>query len=472
MTVTTYEHLQVSPFQLVSLQEVKLTKKINEHAKLWFTAIVPEELKDEYVKMTESNPNIELNQMDQSGNSIPLFKGVILSIQVKVVRDIYYLEVEAASHTYHLDLKKNQRSFQDAGMTFAVIFQQVGAAYPGIDIIDEVTKGSPIGKLTLQYYETDWEFLMRLASRFNTGLVPAATFSNPKFYFGIPSGREKGKLEDYHYSVRKRLSDFLIYTGSGNQGVVENDFIYYEVETDKVLEIGDKVSFQEETLYVCEVLTTMKEGVLKHLYTISTKQGMNQKEIFNDQIAGVSLEGKVLEVAGDRIKVHLNIDPNQDKGKAHLFPYATIYAAEGHSGWYSMPEVNDNVQVYFPTNKDEEAVATSSVRKNTEKSESNKLDNPSVKYLRTAGGKEIMLSPNEVVITAKDEEVFIRLNENNGIEIFSKKEIKLISEQDISMNSSQKIILSAAEQIAISCKESNITLDGNVGIFGNEVKAN
>lgn len=472
MTVTTYEHLQALPFQFVSLQEVKLTKKINEHAKLYLTAIVPEEQKDEYVKMTESSPHIELNQIDQEGNPIPLFKGIIQSIQVRMVRDIYYLELEAASYTYYLDLKKNYRSFQDAKMKFSEIFQKIGESYSGIDIIDEATKGSPLGKFTLQYSETDWEFLKRLASRFNTGLVPAATFANPKFYFGIPSGKEKGKLEDYHYTVRKKLSDYLIYTGSGNQGAEENDFIYYEVETDQVLEIGDKVLFQDESLYVCEAATTMKEGILKHLYTLCTKQGMSQKEIFNEQIAGVSLEGKVLEVVVDHLKVHLQIDESQDKAKAHLFPYATMYAAEGHSGWYNMPELGDNVQVYFPSVKEEEAVATSSVRKNTEKSESNKLDDPSVKYLRTAGGKEIMLSPSEVLISAKDGEVFIRLNENNGIEIFSKKEIKLISEQDISINSSKKIILAAEEQIAITCKESSITLDGNVSIFGKEVKAN
>lgn len=82
------------------------------------------------------------------------------------------------------------------------------------------------------------------------------------------------------------------------------------------------------------------------------------------------------------------------------------------------------------------------------------------------------MSPTEVVITAQDGDIFIRLNEANGIEIFSKKEIKLISEADISVNASKKILLSAEEEISLQCKESKITMNGSVQIFGKEVKAN
>lgn len=146
----------------------------------------------------------------------------------------------------------------------------------------------------------------------------------------------------------------------------------------------------------------------------------------------------MLEVAKDHIKVHLAIDDKQDKGKAHWFLYSTGYTAEGHSGWYCMPEINDFVHIYFPSHREEEGIASTSIRKNLDTTATNKLDDPSTKYYRTAFGKEIKLSPTEILITAQDGDIFIRLNEANGIEIYSKKEIKLISEADITVNASKK----------------------------------
>jgi hypothetical protein len=93
-----------------------------------------------------------------------------------------------------------------------------------------------------------------------------------------------------------------------------------------------------------------------------------------------------------------------------------------------MPELGDHLKVYFPNNKEEDGVAMSSVRKDSEKAEYNKVDNPDVKYFRTKSGKELMFAPNEILISAKDKEIYIRLNEEDGIEIFSKKEIKIISD--------------------------------------------
>lgn len=472
VSVTAYHNLQISPYELTSLKELTLTKKLNEHVRLQFTGIVSEEVKDRYVATAEAKSPIEVWQLDPSGNRTPLFNGIVLNIEVRSVRDVYYLEIEAVSHTYDLDVQQKSRSFQYTDMTYGALFKQVGADYPGIDILDEVTNGGTLGTFTMQHKETDWQFLKRMASRFHTGLVPAALFDKPKFYFGIPEGQHKGNLEDYHYTITKNIAHYLKLKENDGVEIDENDCMYYTVETDRILEIGDQITFKAESLYVFEAVTKMKDGLLKHSYTLSSKNGMSQKKTHNHSIIGLSIEGKVLEVAKDHVKIHLDIDQTQNKNEAYWFPYATTYSAEGHSGWYCMPEVNDTVRVYFPTNQEEDGIANSSVRKNTEDSKTNKLSDPNIKYFRTAFGKELMMSPKEIVITAQDGDVFIRLNEDNGIEIYSKKEIKVISDQDISLNASSKIMINAKERIHLSCKESTITLDGDTQIYGKEVKTN
>jgi hypothetical protein len=137
-----------------------------------------------------------------------------------------------------------------------------------------------------------------------------------------------------------------------------------------------------------------------------------------------------------------------------------------------MPELEDRVRLYFPTHKEEEGVVANSVRQNLEESPTNKVGDPNVKYFRTKSGKELMFSPEEIVLTGKDGEVFLRINEQKGFEIFSVKPVKITSQAEISMESQKKILLSAADEINISCKESRIQMDGETNIKGSKVKTN
>ncbi|WP_411680975.1 hypothetical protein [Clostridium thailandense] len=53
-----------------------------------------------------------------------------------------------------------------------------------------------------------------------------------------------------------------------------------------------------------------------------------------------------------------------------------------------MPEAGDSVKLYFPSNKEEEAVVINSVRKKDKGGD--KIDRPEVKYFRASSGKEAM----------------------------------------------------------------------------------
>ncbi len=472
LSVTTYNNLQVGPYEMTHLLELKLVKKINDHARLYFTGIVPEENKDSYVEMTKCHTQIEVNQVDDDSKNIPIFKGTVTDIGVKSVRGIYYVEAQAVSNTYDMDIKLKSRSFQNKGMTYKEIIDKIISNYSGADAIDMASKGSSIDKLTVQYNETDWQFLKRMASRFNVGLVPNAVAATPKFWFGVPEGIGGGNLEEFNYSITKNISDFRNSSENFIQGIGENDFVYYEVETDKFLDIGYEVKFKEKSLLVCEAVTSMKDSVLRHQYIMAPKKGLSQNILYNNQIIGLSLEGKVIEVSKDNVKVHLDIDNGQNTNDIWWFPYSSVYTAEGNSGWYCMPETNDHVRIYFPDSKEENAIAISSVRKNSESGGNNKFDNPDVKYFRTKSGKELKFSPDEILITAQDGGVYIRLSEKDGIEISSKSGIKVTSSDNVSIDSGKKVIISSQECIDINCNGSSITMDGSTTIKGSEVKTN
>lgn len=110
------------------------------------------------METTEKNTIIEVSQQDDSGANKPLFSGIALSVEVKVVRGVYYLEVEAISHTYRMDMKQRTRSFQYTKMTIPQMLEHIGKDYEGLDVIDGATGGEAIGRLAIQYQETDWLF--------------------------------------------------------------------------------------------------------------------------------------------------------------------------------------------------------------------------------------------------------------------------------------------------------------------------
>lgn len=56
-----------------------------------------------------------------------------------------------------------------------------------------------------------------------------------------------------------------------------------------------------------------------------------------------------------------DMDDQLDANSNYWFPYSTIYASEDNTGWYCMPEIGDSIRIYFPSKKEEEGIAISSV---------------------------------------------------------------------------------------------------------------
>ncbi|UZM98288.1 hypothetical protein OL548_26785 [Lysinibacillus sp. MHQ-1] len=92
----------------IRVHQIEITQQMNDHATLHLTGVIPDELEDSYVYMTDAETSIEVLQIDGNGQSKPIFNGLALDVQVKSVMGTYYLEVKAVSHTYLLDVKKKK----------------------------------------------------------------------------------------------------------------------------------------------------------------------------------------------------------------------------------------------------------------------------------------------------------------------------------------------------------------------------
>jgi len=357
-----YEQLQIQPFE-IRIHEVSLHAKVHEHGRLAFTGVIPEEKEEQYVRMADESTPVELFYTDDQGQKQRLFHGIILKLRVRVENKVYWLEGEAVSHSHAMDLRRETRSFQNASLLIPRVMQKICGLYPDGQVFNTFTEKKKLGGYTLQYQETDWEFLKRLASHYHTVLIPVSTEERIRIYLGLPEHRDAGKLEATHYRMYK---DMLVYqkeAKSGKGDLNEKDYIRYEVQVrDRVLQLGDIVQFKGNSLHVFEIRTEMKQGLLTHHYVLGHRASAYRRKRYNSRLVGASISGKIMGVVRDEVQVHLDVDQEWSLATAHLFPYSTMYASEDQTGWYCMPEKGDSIRLYFPNARENEGIALSSVR--------------------------------------------------------------------------------------------------------------
>ena len=459
----TFANVFTSPFEFKKISSLKIIQELNQHTKLYLNGIIPEEKIDQYVENAEDG---EIIEVFYGHDSTVLFQGIVTNMAVHAAMNMRSMTIEALSSTFLMDVKKNSRSFQNKNETYTELFSRLTNAYPHSDIIDEATNNQPTGGLLVQYQETDWEFIKRLASHFNAPLVPACRFQGAKYYIGVPDLPETKTLEEYNYSINKDLKAYKLKSENENQDLSEQNLISYEITTPQPLDLGSSVEFKNKTLYVYKAVTEMKNGLLLNKYTLRDKLGFSRRKLYNHSLTGASLFGKILEVAKDTVKVHLEIDQEQPEDQALWFPYSSVYSSPDGSGWYCMPEPGDQVRLYFPDEDEKNAFTASSV--NLASTDPQKRSDPSVKSISTQYGKQIIFQQGAIEIIGNGK-LLMRLTDDGGIEINSNKKISLNAGDNIEISGGNKIFMQGDKGVVLKQTGANLNILNNVNLSGARV---
>lgn len=489
----TSHKIRFEPYELAEILEIRMIQTINDHARLYVKGVLEasagqqegEEVKpeDQTIQETNAGKAAALYSMDEDGNVERLFQGLIQSVRQTQTTDLKYIEVEVISPSYILDIKRNSRSFQQMTATYDDLIQIVTAGQINVKNCEEAKQ---TGKLIVQYKETDWEFLRRMASHFNSGLVPVANAEQAQIYFGVSIGQEAKEISVAAYSVQKKLGDYQTTQANdvthSNPSLGDSDFISYQIESVDRLAIGDAVTFLNHTLYVRKIKAALEQGLIKYYYTLVSQAGMVQKDRFNENLIGVSLMAEVKTITKDQIKAHIvEIDPEWDAAADWYFPYSTVFSSPDGSGWYVMPEPGDTVRIHFPTHQEEKAVAASSVNSDQSlagqsrgaDSEEPRSD-PDKKSFSNKYGKEILFTPEGIYITNQAGEIFINLTDEDGITIVSAKDVIITAKENIYLKADKELLITAGENLSLKGCSSTITMDKEniIKIQGDQVRTN
>ena len=359
------------------IREFVLNENINEHQKLEIQLEMDEEQRKNLERIIEKENveiEIELSGVDQNVRR-KIFCGIVDYFEI-----LDYgshgcrILMKAFSKSVIFDRKneKKYRVFQDVNLMFSDIINEINKDYTEkkLEIKYSDIAKKQIGTLVVQFDETDWEFLVRLASQLKTGLF---VVEQGIILFGMVEMGEIKKENRY-------FSDYSLVRDYKN--------LYYKVQSNKVINLGNTISISEnigknknnsensdENKRSFSVLKTkifLKNFVLKSEFLASDMGTYHVFKKYNKKIRGCRIEANVERVFEDggiakmevkfseglkRIVQERNDSESNDRAyddygiKKFPLSYQTFYS-QTNTGFFCTPEVNDTVEVYFP-NEDE-----------------------------------------------------------------------------------------------------------------------
>lgn len=125
----------------------------------------------------------------------PLFSGLVQRACFRKVKGRPAVRLEAASYTILLDRGKKNRSFQKESRTHGELVQGLLAPYGGTCIWGGEGEDAQAGRFLMQYKESDWQFLCRVASLQGNAVIPEVRFPGAKLYIGVPGTVKAQPLE-------------------------------------------------------------------------------------------------------------------------------------------------------------------------------------------------------------------------------------------------------------------------------------
>jgi len=384
-----------------------------------------------------------------------LFCGYQEKVEIKEEGRYRIADVQAVSGTILLDQKKCNRVFQKKAQTYMGIANTVTAdtehsacILPGSDM--------QTGGTLIQYQETDWNFLKRMASQLGLPLVPDISYYYPRFYLGLPEGEKKELGEILSCDM---CFDGRYYAVSGKCLVDREDFICYDVVTRTSLSLGDRVTYEGRELLVSRKKTELAGGEVIFTYRLAGNGYTWVPWEDNPDYTGMSFVGSIVGTQGEQVEVAFDIDKTAAGGNRYGFAPAT------GNLMYCMPQKGTKTSLYIGNGDEAQGIATGCIRTNGSTCEG--TGSPEKKSFRSEHGKGMDLYPQRMGLdggeTGKitfEDETGTTIESNGGLVLMAKEGIRLESMTGIAMQGMSDIMALYAEGASSLCVNGSVDMLG------------
>ena len=371
--------------------------------------------KDEDIKIIISGRSNISNENGVSNDKIFL-NGIIDDIKLSEIKTgSLVVEITCISKSVLLDRIPRYRSFQDPALTYSAIVEEInknyGANRERIISVGEDMKEVP--RMTIQYNETDWEYLKRLASYTGQPIIPYYDKVLVGFLKNQATQTPNTTYSQYGKSKKNKRTMYKI-TGTevypvstpiklktrNRAGEEETENDYYVIES-RIYNEGNTLKCEytlgKQTDYFVDPIPHEKirgavieartvhiartdesksnhgrtdgnsdnlEGKTigaKPLNKYIEKTENNQNENVKERVKASDIAVMTLNLTEGLLKLGENGQSFEDKyaGKSY-FPYVTPYS-QSNTGFTPAPEANDKVALYFPNGNETHAIVLGAV---------------------------------------------------------------------------------------------------------------
>lgn len=435
----------------------------NGHAKCRIRCWISDDVVKGVERLFQMDQRITVYMQNEAGEESIYFSGYLFEGEIENNIEGYRLNIVLVDQTYCMDKDEKKRIFQDKAVTYREVIETVLKQYE-CTILSEKDLEQPIGKMIVQYHETDWEFLIRVASQIGAKIY--GNYLSQESYLQIGEDNANViELEGFdEHLIRKAASEVDV----DLEKTIDEDFLLYSCSLRQKNLFGKKVIFKNSTWYIWEQSSKHVKGEIIFSYTLCRKNLLQPNKKYNMTLVGVALDAEVKNVANDQVQV-LFTEDDLTKGDGYTWlPYSTVYSSPDGTGWYCMPEKGDSVRVFFPNEDEKNAYTISSVHQ--PKGAGSKRSDPDKKTISTKFGKIIELAPSTIKISNGDG-MLLCISDEDGIIITSETDISLNADGNISLiSSSDTIDICAAKSITLQQGENKILIEDEIIMEGTKFK--
>ena len=372
--------------------------------------------KDEDIKIIISGRSNISNENGTSNDKIFL-NGIIDDIKLSEIKTgSLVVEITCISKSIILDRIPRYRSFQDPSLTYSAIAEEINKNYGanGEKIISVGEDMKEVPRMTIQYNETDWEYLKRLASYTGQPIIPYydkvlvgflknQAVQTPNTTYSQYGKSKKNKRTMYKITGTEvyAVSTLIKLKTSNRAGGEETENDYYVIES-RIYNEGNTLKCEytlgKQTDYFVDPIPHEKikgavieartvhiartdesksnhgrsEGSSDNLEgkTIGAKplnkyiekaENQNQNENVKERVKASDIAVMTLDLTDGLLKLGENGQSFEDEyaGKSY-FPYVTPYS-QTNTGFTPAPETNDRVALYFPSENETHALVMGAV---------------------------------------------------------------------------------------------------------------
>ena len=371
--------------------------------------------KDEDIKIIISGRSNISNENGTSNDKIFL-NGIIDDIKLSEIKTgSLVVEITCISKSVLLDRIPRYRSFQDPSLTYSEIAEEINKNYGanGEKIISVGEDMKEVPRMTIQYNETDWEYLKRLASYTGQPIIPYydkvlvgflknQAVQTPNTTYSQYGKSKKNKRTMYKITGTEvyPVSTPIKLKTRNRAGGEETENDYYVIES-RIYNEGNTLKCEytlgKQTDYFVDPIPHEKiRGAVIEARTVhiartdESKSNHGRNDGSSDNLEGRTIGAKPLnkyiekaensqnENVKEKVKTSdiavmtLNLTEGLLKlgengqsfedeyaGKSY-FPYVTPYS-QTNTGFTPAPEANDRVALYFPSENETHALVMGAV---------------------------------------------------------------------------------------------------------------